>query len=160
MKKAYICSPYRGDIEGNTEKAKKYSWRTMLEGFIPITPHLYFGSFLNESNVCDRWRGIEMGRELLRECSEVRVCADEVTEGMIDEISLARELKIPLKFYNVDMEIIKYDSLIINHRIGPGYRQIIEDEYNPGNKNRICPFQVYARGFLRKEQNHDHITSD
>ncbi len=151
MKKAYVCSPYRGDIKGNTEKAKKYSWRTMIEGFIPITPHLYFGSFLDDDSICDRSRGIEMGKALLKECSELRVYADEVTEGMIDEINLAKECKIPLKFFNADMEEIKYESLIINHRIGPGYRQIIEDTYNPGNKNRICPFAGVCGGECKRK---------
>ncbi len=152
MKKCYVCSPYKGDIKGNTEKAKKYSWHTMIEGFIPITPHLYFGTFLDDNSVCDRRYGLEMGKELLKECAELRVFADEVTEGMIDEIKMARELKIPMKFFNSDMEEIKYDSLIINHRIGPGYRQIIEDTYNPGKKNRICPFAGVCDGKCKESK--------
>lgn len=76
----------------------------------------------------------------MAECKEVKVYADEVTEGMIEEIKEARKLNIPITFYNADMEEIKYDSLIINKRIGIGYRQIIEDTFHPGSGNRICPY--------------------
>ena len=71
---------------------------------------------------------------------------------MIDEIKVAREFRIPLKFFNSDMEEIKYDSLIINTWIGPGYRQIIEDTYNPGGKNRICPYANVCDGTCKKEK--------
>jgi hypothetical protein len=59
---------------------------------------------------------------------------------MIEEIQEARRLKIPIKFYNYDMEEIKYDALIINNRIGIGYKQIIEDTVNPGGGKYICPY--------------------
>ncbi|WP_278568230.1 hypothetical protein [Amedibacillus dolichus] len=38
----YVCSPYAGDIETNTEKAKKYSRFAMDQGTIPVTPHLLY----------------------------------------------------------------------------------------------------------------------
>ena len=38
------------------------------------------------------------------------------------------------------MEEIKYDALIINNRIGIGYKQIIEDTVNPGGSRHICPY--------------------
>ena len=91
-----------------------------MHGAIPITPHLYFTTFLDDDNICDRSQGLRMGKALLLECKEVHVYADEVSEGMIEEIKLAQKHEIPVKFYNSDMEEIKYESLIINKRIGPG----------------------------------------
>ena len=38
----YICSPYSGDTEGNTEKARRYSRFAADAGTIPIAPHLLF----------------------------------------------------------------------------------------------------------------------
>ena len=35
----YICSPYSGDTEGNTEKARRYSRFAADAGTIPIAPH-------------------------------------------------------------------------------------------------------------------------
>ena len=145
MDKIYICSPYRGNTEKNIENVKRYCQYCAWDG-IPIAPHLYFTQFLNDSSMTDRHRGMRWGFELLAECKEVRVYADEVTEGMIEEIKEARKLNIPIKFYNSEMEEIKYDSLIINKRIGIGYRQIIEDTYNPGSGNRICPYAGACNG--------------
>ena len=78
-----------------------------------------------------------MGQDLLKRCSEMRVFTDEVTEGIIAEINVAKENDIPIKFYDADMHLIEYDALIINDRIGPGYKKIIEDYYNP--KCNECP---------------------
>ena len=44
----YICSPYSGDIERNTEMAKRYSRYAVDEGVIPITPHLMFPLYMTE----------------------------------------------------------------------------------------------------------------
>lgn len=76
----------------------------------------------------------------MAECKEMYVFADEVTEGMIEEIKEARKLHIPIKFYNSDMEEINYDALIINDRIGMGYKQIIEETINPDGGKHICPY--------------------
>ena len=156
MDKIYVCSPYRGDTKKNTENAKRYSWIEALHGAIPITPHLYFTTFLDDDNICDRSQGLRMGKALLLECKEVHVYADEVSEGMIEEIKLAQKHEIPVKFYNSDMEEIKYESLIINKRIGPGYRQIIEDAFNPGRGSRICPYAGSCNGSCEQEGNKDN----
>lgn len=145
MDKIYICSPYRGDTKKNIENVKRYCHYATWDG-IPIAPHLYFTQFLDDDSTSDRWRGIRWGLALLAECREIRVYADEVTEGMIEEIKEAQKLNIPIKFYDAEMEEIKYDSLIINKRIGIGYRQIIEDIVHPGNGNRICPYAGTCNG--------------
>ena len=48
MKKVFICSPYRGDIEKNVEKARYYSRMAAVCGYCPITPHLFFPQFLKD----------------------------------------------------------------------------------------------------------------
>ncbi len=47
-KKVFICSPFRGDMEGNARKAAAYSRMACEEGASPIAPHLLFPQFLNE----------------------------------------------------------------------------------------------------------------
>lgn len=137
MDKIFICSPYRGDVKKNIENVKRYCSYFSYEG-IPIAPHLYFTQFLDERY--DRYKGMRWGKALLAECKEMYVFADEVTEGMIEEIQEARKLHIPIKFYNADMEEINYDALIINNRIGVGYKQIIEETINPNEGKHICPY--------------------
>jgi len=86
MKKVFVCSPLRGDIEGNIAKAKQYCREEALKGNIPIAPHVYFTQFLDENSEEERTLGISMGIELLKMCDELRVCGDEITQGMKREI--------------------------------------------------------------------------
>ena len=89
-KKVFICSPFRGDKEGNAGKAAAYSRRAVEEGYLPIAPHLLFPQFLNEGIEEERRLGIAMGLELLDGCDEVWVFG-EATEGMAAEIAYAAE---------------------------------------------------------------------
>ena len=36
----YICSPYSGDVEENTRKARRFSRFAVDQGAIPLAPHL------------------------------------------------------------------------------------------------------------------------
>ena len=89
-KKVFICSPLRGDMEGNARRAAVYSRMACEEGSLPIAPHLLFPQFLNEGIEGERRLGIAMGMELLALCDEVWVFG-EATEGMAAEIAYATE---------------------------------------------------------------------
>ena len=89
-KKVFICSPFRGDMEGNARRAAAYSRMACEEGHLPIAPHLLFPQFLNEGIEEERRLGIAMGMELLALCDEVWVF-EEATEGMAAEIAYATE---------------------------------------------------------------------
>ena len=98
MKKIFICSAYRGDVDRNIEKAKEYCrWTTVECGVIPIAPHLFFPQFLDDSVETERKLGINMGLSLLKECSELWYFGDSVTEGMKKEIDTAVQLGIPVR---------------------------------------------------------------
>ena len=47
----YICSPYSGDTQHNTEQAKKYSRFAYEQGAIPMTPHLLYPQFMCDENL-------------------------------------------------------------------------------------------------------------
>lgn len=93
---AFVCSPFRGDLEANAEKAREYSHRVFEAGYTPLAPHLLFPQFLNENNPAEREAGIQMGMGLLARCRLLVVCGDKISEGMAREIKLAGELKIPV----------------------------------------------------------------
>ena len=98
MKKIFICSAYRGDINGNIEKAKEYCrWATVECGVIPIAPHLFFPQFLDDSVEAERELGINIGLGLLKECSELWYFGDSITEGMKKEIDMANQFGIPAR---------------------------------------------------------------
>lgn len=90
MKRVFICSPFRGDVKGNTEKARRYCRSAYEAGCLPIAPHLLFSQFLDEMNEAERAAGIAMGQELLLDCDEVWVYG-QVTAGMEQEIRFAVE---------------------------------------------------------------------
>ena len=76
----YICSPYSGDTEGNTEKARRYSRFAADADTIPIAPHLLFPQFLSEET--ERELAIFMDLVLLGKCEQLWVFGGEVSDGM------------------------------------------------------------------------------
>ncbi len=80
-KKVFICSPFRGDMEGNARKAAGYCRTAWEEGVLPVAPHLLFPQFLNEGIEAERQAGLAMGLELLLCCDEVWVFEDCLCES-------------------------------------------------------------------------------
>ena len=60
MMKIFICSPYQGNIEENKKKAAYYAKIVAKAGNVPVAPHIYFPTFLDEKNPNERMTGIEM----------------------------------------------------------------------------------------------------
>ena len=102
MRKVYICSPYasKGNIHENVERAKKYSRKAVENMCIPVTPHIYFTQFMNDEVPIERAIALNIGRELVRECDEIWVFG-EAAGGMVAEIELAKEIKLPMRFFTV-----------------------------------------------------------
>lgn len=98
--KAFICSPYRGDIEKNVKKAQEYARKAAMMGVSPIVPHLLFPQFLKEEDPDERDLGIRLGLEQLAMCDELWVFGDEISQGMSKEISFAEERGIPIKHFS------------------------------------------------------------
>lgn len=99
MKKVFICSALRGDIQVNIAKAAEYCrWAMITHGALPIAPHIYFTQFLDDGSPAERELGIRAGLELLRNCDELWVFGDRVTEGMHREINMARSLEIAVRY--------------------------------------------------------------
>ena len=91
---AYVCSPYADAPKANTIKAQQYSRRLYEMGYIPIAPHLLFPQFMNDNKPDERRDGLEMAQELLRRCRVVVMCGDEISDGMMAELGLAKRLGI------------------------------------------------------------------
>jgi hypothetical protein len=96
MKTIYVCSPLRGDYETNIARAREYCRAVALDGNIPIAPHVYCTSFLDDTVEKERHIGMAIGIELLRFCDELMVCGDRISEGMAAEIAEAERLGIPV----------------------------------------------------------------
>jgi len=99
MKKIFICSPYRGDVGENIANAIRYCKDVIKQGHLPIAPHLYFPSFLDDDNPDEREQGIRLGLELLKLVDEMWVYGkpSELSEGMKREVVTAFNL---MQLYN------------------------------------------------------------
>ena len=64
MKKVYICSPCRGDIEKHIEKAQRYCRAAvpLWDDVLPLAPHAYFTQLLDYTQQEARAARIGMGR--------------------------------------------------------------------------------------------------
>lgn len=92
--------PYSSvNTKKNLARATEYSKVVVEEGHTPITPHLYFQTFIDDQVENERARGIEMGKQLLLKCDEVWVFEENgISEGMKAEIELASNVGIPVRF--------------------------------------------------------------
>lgn len=129
MKLVFISSPYRGDVKANIEHVKRYCVKADAHNLLPIAPHLYFTQFLNDTSIIGRATGMAMGLTLMQYCTEVWVFCNELTDGMIEELTEAKKLGLPLKFFTPNMEELTYENYIIHPELGPGYRRLIAEAF-------------------------------
>jgi hypothetical protein len=93
----YICSPFSGDVAGNTEKARVYSRFVVDQGAIPIAPHLLLPQFMKEET--ERELAMFMDIAILSKCKELWVFG-EPTAGMQSEIAYAEKKKMTIKYFD------------------------------------------------------------
>lgn len=97
----YICSPFSGDVEGNTKKARAYSRYAVNQGFIPIAPHLLLPQFMKEDS--ERDLAMFMDIAILSKCKELWVFGSP-TAGMQAEIAYAEKKQMTIKYFDETLE--------------------------------------------------------
>lgn len=100
QKLIYVCSPYRGDVKNNKEKAKEFAKKVLKEGHLPICVHV----FLNEVSGMSERNGqridlLILGRQYVEVCDEVWVFGNKATEGMKGEIKIANKRGIKVRWF-------------------------------------------------------------
>lgn len=98
----YICSPYAGDIEKNTYRARAFSRFAVEKKYIPIAPHLLCPQYLNEET--ERWLGLKMGIVFMGKCEEIWVFGGVVSEGMATEIDTAKRMRKKIRYFADDLQ--------------------------------------------------------
>lgn len=93
----YICSPYSGDVVGNTEKARRYSRFAVDKGAIPLTAHLLLPQFMSEKT--ERDLALFMDMVLMSKCEEVWVFGKDITSGMAAEIAKAKKKNMTIRYF-------------------------------------------------------------
>lgn len=103
----YICSPYRGDVEANTDLARRLCKLAVARKEIPLAPHLLFPQFMDDSDESQRELAMFMNRILLGKCESLWVWQEDITAGMRLEIEWASLYKHPLP-----VTYINYSDLV------------------------------------------------
>ena len=96
----YIASPFAGDTERNTERARGYCRLAVSKGYIPLAPHLLYSQFMDDDDRETRERGIFFALVLLGKCDEIWVFGERISEGMEREIAKARKRNMPIRYFN------------------------------------------------------------
>ena len=108
QKIVYVCSPFSDDIQGNTEKARKYCRFAVDKGCVPIAPHLLFPQFMSEET--ERDRAMEMNTALIYRCDEVWVFGSRITRGMKAEISNGNLMGKRIRYFKTEVSHEDQDS--------------------------------------------------
>lgn len=108
----YICSPYSGDTQHNTEQAKKYSRFAYEQGAIPMTPHLLYPQFMCDEKPVERKDAMHFNYVLLGNCSELWVFDSRVSDGMAHEIGIAKKRKLTIRWFSESCEEVSGNERI------------------------------------------------
>src|SRR5262245_52730409 len=93
MKRVFVSFPFSSDPASNAKAAGAIARMICLAGDLPVAPHCYLPTFVNEKT--ERDLALRLCLELLALCDEIRVYSGP-TEGMKLEIAEARRLGIPV----------------------------------------------------------------
>ena len=98
-----ISSAFAGDVAGNIKKARKYCRFAVNQGQIPVAPHLLFPQFMDDGDPTERELAMFFGQVLLGKCKELWVFG-EISEGMKQEIEVAKRRRQPIRYFNSNCE--------------------------------------------------------
>ena len=98
----YICSPFSGDVPGNTQKAIRYSRFAVDSHAIPIAPHLLFPLFMDEET--ERDLAMFMDMVILGRCEELWVFGGMVSAGRKAEIDKAKRKNMTVRYFTDDLK--------------------------------------------------------
>lgn len=101
----YICSPYAGDVQQNTENARRYSRFALLRNTIPLAPHLLYPQFMNDSDPAERQLAQhKINYVLVGKCDELWVFGNVLSSGMEYEVSIAKKRRMKIRYFTDDLK--------------------------------------------------------
>ena len=98
----YICSPYSGDTDKNTAKARAYCRYAVDAGAIPFAPHLMLPQFMSEET--ERETAMFFNKVYLGRCEQLWVFGDVITDGMAREITQAKKYLKKIRYFTEECE--------------------------------------------------------
>lgn len=109
---AFICAPYAGDIDKNIKRATECAGYIQKLGHIPVTPHLLFPFIKKETSAQEREWALMADMRILQMCDYVAVFEidGKITDGMKNEITLAKSLDKLIDWYCVEDEEVRNET--------------------------------------------------
>ena len=104
----YICSPFSGDIEGNTQRARDYSRFAVDQGAVPLAPHLLLSQFMSEKT--ERDLALFMDMVFLGRCEQLWVFGKNISSGMAAEIDKAKQKKMKIRYFTEECQEVSKDE--------------------------------------------------
>ena len=98
QKVVYVASRVRGSLQQNLADAQKYCRYCILQGVIPIVPHLMYVGALNDEEPTERKLGMDLGISIL----QAGFIDEGPSEGMKKEIEIAEKLNILVHYFRKD----------------------------------------------------------
>lgn len=96
------------------------------QGKLPMAPHAYFTRFMDDDDPVERAKGIRLGHDWLMDCEELWVMSETISPGMKDEIILAQQLGLPIKYF------VPYN--VTNTAAAADYYLPVEEPAAPGKE--------------------------
>lgn len=129
------------ELEANLHRARTACRILSTLGFMPLAPHLYFTTFLNDGDKKERADGIRFGMRWLEEADEVWVFGGTISEGMAAEIAKAKELgktvrslPEPGRMVELLLKMITENYHVPKNKKTEGQHKAAESEDNDGNE--------------------------
>jgi hypothetical protein len=104
MPLVYIASPFAGDTDRNTQKARGFCRFAVGRGCIPLAPHLHYPQFMDDGDKGLRTLGLRFALILLGKCDELWVFGKTISSGMAAEIKKASRRRIPIRYFTEECE--------------------------------------------------------
>lgn len=97
-KTVFIGHPISGDVKNNIAKVLAICAKVHKRDVIPLAPYITALQYLDDANPDQRALGIEANQEYFRRgfVDELWLFGDRISSGMDQEISIAREMNIPI----------------------------------------------------------------
>lgn len=107
----YVASPFAGEAERNTERARGYCRFVVSKGCIPLAPHLLYPQFMDDNDREARELGMFFALVLLGKCNELWVFGERISEGMSREIAKAQRRGVPVRYWSSRCEEVMAHGL-------------------------------------------------
>ena len=96
----FICSPFAGNIERNTRRAREFCRFAVSENCIPIAPHLLFPQFMEGKRPgSSAALASSSGWSYRASARRLWVFGGNITKGMAVEIEKAHERGLPVRHF-------------------------------------------------------------